>query len=166
MSITFAPVVPNAMVRVGCPCGSKVNGTIFETQQGAYRAVYVDKSMPIPACGDEYCAASLGASFVEVEPAPYVNVSNMNAVALFDVLGWMVGSSFEDRCCGLMSSFDFMGRVLTADALSLVDAGVPATQDGIMVECGRAEGYVNARLVELREVAEYALANGFNVAWS
>jgi hypothetical protein len=97
---------------------------------------------------------------------PEVNVSNVNASVLLDVLGIQVGDLFEDRCCGWLPGEDFLGRVLVAASLSPVDTGIPAIRVGNVINCGRPEGYVNERLEMLRSVAEYAVAHRLGVSWA
>ncbi|MEW2085751.1 hypothetical protein [Streptomyces sp. NPDC005283] len=60
----------------------------------------------------------------------------------------------------------FLGRVLLALALDPAGAGRSAVADGRFVDCGRARGYAQSRLSELRELAEYARARGLRVTWA
>ncbi|MFI5634573.1 hypothetical protein ACIA8E_35515 [Streptomyces sp. NPDC051664] len=53
-------------------------------------------------------------------------------------------------------------RVLLALAFDPEDAGRPAVADGRFIDCGRGEGYTQARLQELHRLAEDAQARG---AW-
>lgn len=97
-----------------------------------------------------------------------VNMSNSNAAVVcaalgidLDKLGW----------CGSMPAEDFLGRVLVALAVNPSDAGRPATVDAApgratFVDCGRPEGYVEERLGQLRELADWAVANGAEIAFS
>lgn len=108
-----------------------------------------------------------------------VNMSNSNAARVcgslgidLDKLGW----------CGSMPAEDFLGRVLVALAIEPADEGVPShrllpgdsagifgtVQEGgpAFIECGRREGYTQERLGQLRELADWAVANGAEIAFS
>lgn len=95
---------------------------------------------------------------VEEDPAPTVHMNFSNAALICDVLG--ISRDAEDG--GEMSPKDFLGRILLAQALSPADAGVPArsaTAGGRFTNGGRPEGYVQSRLSNLRELAEWAIAH-------
>ena len=165
MSVSFYPTVQDSLTQISCACGAVVAPTLFASRTEAYNAVHVAFTATAPVCGDEDCA-QYSASFVEFEETPMVNVSNTNAMEVLDVLGIMVGDTFNDRCVGSMNAELFLGRVLMASAVQLVDAGVPVTRDGNMFNMGRAEGYLNARVEELRAVAEYSVKNQLEVCWA
>ena len=164
MSVTFYPTLQEALTRVACACAAVVAPTLYASAGEAYSASQDGSIAAQVVCGDELCAA-YPLICLPVEVTPEVNVSNVNAVQILDVLGILVGESFSDRCSGIMSAEDFLGRVLIADAVQLEDAGVPAVQTGNLVECGREEGYLNARISELRPVAEYAAAHQLEICW-
>jgi len=165
MSVTFYPTIQDSLTQISCACGDVVGVTLFASRTEAYNAVHVAFTAAVPVCGDEDCA-QYSASFVDFEKTPEVNVSNTNAVEILDVLGIMVGDSFSDRCAGSMNAELFLGRVLMASAVQLVDAGVPVTRDGNMFNMGREEGYLNARVEELRAVAEHSVKNQLEVCWA
>ena len=96
-----------------------------------------------------------------------VNISNSSAVEILDMLGYKVGESFEDRCCGSLTVEDFLGRVLIASALLPEDAGIPThSMSHNFVECGRPEGYLNQRCADLQELGEKAQESGSIIYWS
>ncbi|TQK49869.1 hypothetical protein FBY35_0145 [Streptomyces sp. SLBN-118] len=87
-----------------------------------------------------------------------VDMANSNAARVLDTLGYAEPYGDEDARL-------FLGRVLLALALNPEDAGRPAVVDGRFTDCGRAPGYVQSRLNELRELAQYAHARGLRVTW-
>jgi hypothetical protein len=124
-------------------------------------------------------------SFSEAE----VNLSNLNASGLLDLLGIQVGEDFSERCCGSMSADDLLGRVLIAQAIMPADEGLPvykmtgsdySGQSGLLggllsglaqAEAegvsgptiwsgGRSAGYFDERLAQVRELAEGVKALG------
>lgn len=101
--------------------------------------------------------------------APRINVNNANAGVLLEVLGlptdpWGMPEDFE-----FPTGHDFLGRVLMALAVSPEDAGVPAHSPNPdrpnFIDCGRREGYLQERLGQLRELADYAIAHNRKVSW-
>lgn len=109
----------------------------------------------------------------EMTGAPKVNVANDNAILLLRAMGFLTDeSTAEDLWTGPCScpAEDFLGRALTADALSPADEGVPvcdATQPGgpRWTEWGRRPGYLHACLAELRGLAEFCRVRGRLVTW-
>ncbi|MGP4001573.1 hypothetical protein [Streptomyces sp. 8N706] len=93
----------------------------------------------------------------ELTGAP-VNMANSNAARVLDTLGYAEPYGDEDAQL-------FLDRVLLALALEPEDAGRPAVADGRFIDCGRSQGYVQSRLHELRELAEYAQAQSLRVTW-
>lgn len=164
MSVTFSPTYQDSLTQISCSCGAAVDSTLFASQKEAYKAVFVDYTNLTPVCGDEFCLA-YPASLVAFDEVPELNVSNFNAVNVFDVLGIRVGESFDDRCFGSVTAEDFMGRVLVAAGVQTADAGVPSYQEGNMIHCGRAEGYMERVVAELHTVAEYAIKHNLEVTW-
>lgn len=163
MSVSFSPEFVDAGEwALSCACRGAQGDTVFAGFQAARAAVAAGETV---ACGDVYCAADRWVFPVQLVADPEVNVSNVNAATLLDVLGIQVGAEFEDRCCGVMPADEFLGRVLVARALNPADAGVPVIQVGNVVDCGRAEGYVDERLEQLQSVAEFATSKGLQVSW-
>ncbi len=90
-----------------------------------------------------------------------VNMSSSNAV---HVCASLAIDLEEWGWCGSLPAVDFLGRVLMALAVLPVDAGRPVTVDAepgraTFVDCGRREGYAQERLGQLRELADWAVAN-------
>jgi hypothetical protein len=89
-----------------------------------------------------------------------VNMSNTNAARVCETLG----IDLDDLgWCGSLPAADFLGRVLVALAVCPVDAGIPAHElsgtSPRWIECGRPEGYLQDRLGQLRELADWAVAH-------
>jgi hypothetical protein len=167
MSVTFAPeYVTNQVSVVSCSCGDAVSDVQFGSYQAAYDALYVTGTVATPMCDDEFCAAYT-ACIGALDEIPTVNVSNLNAREILSVLGVTKADDEEYlELCGSMPAEQFAGSVLLGIAVNPTDAGAPVVDEGNFVECGREVGYVDARLTELREVAEYALTHNLNVVWS
>lgn len=146
------------------------HGFISERTYDSVEAATQTAEEHIQACPD--CSA-LGFDDVEVVPTyDEVNLSNANASTLLNTLGLFGDDEqFADCCAGSVDAQDFLGRVLTGLALAPVDAGRPVTVDvgaggTTMVDCGRPDGYVQARLLELHDLATRAIAAGAPVRWS
>jgi hypothetical protein len=97
---------------------------------------------------------------------PSLNMANGNAAKVLSVLG----CSSEDVYCGgtAFEPEDFRDRVVVALALADTDPGRPASTTsspggGTFVECGVPAGYLQDRLSELLEVADFAVAHGRQV---
>ena len=90
-----------------------------------------------------------------------INVSSANAVVLCDALGINLA---EEGWCGSLPAEDFLGRVLVALAVQPSDEGIPTHEvptGGVRwIECGRRPGYIQDRLAQLHELAEWAVAHG------
>jgi hypothetical protein len=97
-----------------------------------------------------------------------VNMSNSNAARVCSTLGIDLD---EEGWCGSMSADDFLGRVLIALAIEPADEGVPSHElprepgKVLWIEAGRAPGYNQERLTQLRELADWAVANGAEIAF-
>jgi hypothetical protein len=96
-----------------------------------------------------------------------VNMSNSNAFRVCGTLG--IDLEFEGWC-GSLPAADFLGRVLLALAIEPVDAGVPSTVDAApgratFVDCGRAPGYTQERLGQLRTLADWAVAHNAEISF-
>lgn len=155
MSVTFAVDQEPVGFALTCGCGS-VSGPMVTSFQDAHAG-----SASFVGCGDDFCGVYPPMAVAQYMVEAEVNVSNVNARYLLELLGVEA-----EELYGKMSGSEFLGRVLLAEALSVGDPGVPATQEGNFVECGRAEGYADARLASLREVAQAAADNSLNVFWS
>lgn len=117
---------------------------------------------------------------------PPVDFNTARAVEVLAALGFVPapGEDIWSILGGEVPAQDFLGRVLVAQCLSPVDEGcegriltsAEVAADPVLslltgtrttVEVGhRREGYLQERLEELRELAETALREGFDVGWS
>lgn len=162
MSVTFAPeFVAETPYTMSCSCGKTVSSIVFPSHAAAYKAAFVEKTVTVPVCDDDFCNM-YSVNLVTVEDIAEVNVSNVNAVTILNVLGFTEDSELS----GSMNAEDFLGRILVASAINPSDAGLPAVTEGMVTFCGREEGYVEDRLAELRTVADYAIAHKLEVVWS
>lgn len=108
------------------------------------------------------------------------NVAIGNTAHVLSLLGLPQADEFGDACGDEPASV-FLGRVLMALAVAPTDEGVPATsralRDGFggapvltaggrWHDMGRAAGYTERKLAEIRTLAEWADARGFRVAWA
>jgi len=91
-----------------------------------------------------------------------VSVSNANAVAVLDRLGYDFDPSDP---CGESTAVDFLGRAMTAN-VGLDDSGLRVVQDGNMIDCGRRAGYFGDRMGQLAVLATEAQARDLLVVWS
>jgi hypothetical protein len=162
MSVSFYPAIEENVAHIiTCICEETNFNTVYATRTEAYEA----KKNPLlkSNCGDIYC------DYLYVKPAvfePEVNMSNSNANDLLDVLGLAVGEDFSDYCAGSITAEGFLGRVLLAKGVAPVSPARLPEKDGIMVYGGRAEGYVQEKLEQLQEVADWAIANKREIIWS
>lgn len=177
MSVTFAPAAGQIIGwKASCLC-AEVTPVSFPDYESAraWLAAWRQSPVALEGCTDEDCVLygpSLDA--VEAEERPSLNVANGNAGALLEALGLIHdGMSTDERsdvfCGGSVPAEDFLGRVMLAQAVAPVSAEVPAhtvpAPGARFIECGRSEGYVQDRLVHLREVAEFAAARDIPVEW-
>ena len=100
-----------------------------------------------------------------------VNVSNTNAAAILEALGLVGGDvEFSDVCSGVMDPAEFQGRVLTALAIAPADEGMPEYEmsgsGARMIQCGRRPGYLQDRLAQLHDLAQWCVEQGRSIVWS
>jgi hypothetical protein len=93
-----------------------------------------------------------------------VNVSNANACAILDRLG------FEAELWGEVAAEDFLGRAMVAN-VGRFDDGIESSSDrgqggAVMIDCGLRPGYFDDRLSSLAELASAAAARGLLVGWA
>jgi hypothetical protein len=162
MSVSFYPAIDDSVAHIiTCICEETKFDTTYPDRASAYAAKTSGDLKP--NCGDAYC------EYLYVNPAiaePEVNMSNSNAYDLMDVLGLIPEEgNFDDVCVGSMKAEDFLGRVVVARGLAPVSPERLPEQDGIMIYAGRREGYVQERLEQLQEVADWAIANKREVVW-
>lgn len=92
-------------------------------------------------CGDDFCSAMrMSVEALEADPSPRMSVSNSNARALLNRLGYSYSGSDD--------AGSFLDHVLAAQA---------ANKDS---------GYTAGRLAELRAIAEFSVARGRQVQWA
>lgn len=97
-----------------------------------------------------------------------VNVSSSNALVLCAALGIDLEA---EGWCGSLPAQDFLGRILVALAVSPADEGIPShelpREPGRVrwIECGRAPGYTQDRLGQLRELADWAIAHNAEISF-
>lgn len=97
-------------------------------------------------------------------PAPDVEANGANARLLLTALGLDSGEGQD--AWGQMAADLFLGRVLIALALAPEDPGAPWTQSGRHYDGGRSAGYLQRRLLDLHDLAQWCAAHGREVAWA
>ena len=193
MSVTFAPEFRRTDV-VGyvmscCPdCRSEEFGTYQEAESARAALPGIDTySAALPGCPNVEWSGGGTVLIVPVlaEEGPSVNMSNANARFVLDRLGLLDESG---ELCGSASPADLRGRILVATALAGGDPGVPAVEyqgsqwrmvndphdeamrgdlaSGTIVDCGRAPGYLDKRLVSLTELVDWCEQRGRSVDWA
>lgn len=168
MTVTFAPTFQATDIigwTVEHAGSDDTIGTTFPDHAAAVQALVAHNS----ACDREDCAIYGGQAVpVQAERMPDVNVSNTNAVAMLDVLGFGNDPSYDIG--GECDADNFLGRILLALAVSPKDDGVPAhtpyADNDRWIDCGRRPGYTQDVLDNLRDVAEWSRENGRTVSWA
>jgi len=115
---------------------------------------------------EELCAEC---GFVSAEPTvrePEAQMSNANAVDILDALEILANEDFSDRCVGSMKAAEMLERVLIAEAVAPEYSGLTTMQIENVIYCGRPADYIQRKLAQLREVAEWAIENGRDVTWA
>ncbi|MEW1938793.1 hypothetical protein AB0331_15650 [Dietzia maris] len=176
MSVTFFPEeAPVVGYRVADFSGGR-DSELFADRADAVAARYAAESAGrvLPGCTDPEGITSMGGYFVEavttdLDHAPRINISNINAVGVLELLGY--AEDGEVDLCGSCGAEEFEGRVLTALALAPADAGVPAYETAraggaTVVECGRRPGYHQDILGRLHELATWSRDRQRTVCWS
>lgn len=159
MSVTFSPAMDTTVPHVvTCICGEWTTGVVYPSYDMA-RMMLKDLK---PSCSDLYCDYAYAVPEVS---EPEVQMSNSNAFMLLSLLGLALSEDFSDYCSGSIPAEDFLGRVLLAQGLNPADAGSDTIVVGNMVDCGRPEGYTDAKLDAMREVADWAIANKREIVW-
>lgn len=157
MSVTFYVELPVQGYTLQCSCGDAQSG-VFGTYADA--RAHLDAGNTL-VCGDDFCAAYPTSVSAVQANAPEVNLSNVNARHILGVLGYET----EDLC-GSATADDLLGRILIAQAINPTDEGIPAVQEGNIVDCGRPEGYTDERLLILHDIVRAAEEHSARVLWS
>ncbi|MFL0579549.1 hypothetical protein [Dietzia sp. 179-F 9C3 NHS] len=179
MSVTFFPeTAPIVGYRLADYFGGR-DDRVFATYGEAVDALVAARKAGtiLPGCTDPEAALCCSDVYrIDIVTAdgddegPEVNVANTNARELLALLGYAEDGVVHDLY-GSEDADAFLGRVLTAVALSPVDEGVPATVNAsaggvTIIDCGRAPGYVQARLAALEELARWCRDRQRRVCWA
>lgn len=158
MSVTFSIQKDENLFQVVCSCGETTLSEVFDSYMKAAALHPVQST-----CADEFCRAYPARVELIEDPAFVLNISNVNAASIFEILG------FDENTmdwAGSISGAEMLGRVLMAEAVLPADAGVPAFAQGNMMFGGRPEGYLQHRLSDLRSIAEEAQKTNALIVWS
>lgn len=171
MSVTFAAVPGPVMGFVVACCDGAARLALrhasYEDAEESRRTVNAQRTQslpdPLPGCEwpDQCPEYPLSVRPVEDNPGPEVNVSNTNAAILLDVLGFPA-----DDLCGEVPADEFLHRVITTLVLAPDDVGIPTRQisDRLIVG-GRSAGYIQDRLTQLHDLAQWCIEHNRSVYW-
>jgi hypothetical protein len=173
MSVDFCPAFEEGDItgyRVTCGDNDKLVGEV-ESYDDA------KKLSDLHVKGCEECAYLDGCFIQDVTAVPRLNVSSANGAALLEVLGLrpadadVIDGLFYCVEDGMLDATDFLGRVLMAMVVAPSDAGAPWHDDSRpggprVTQCGRREGYVDEKLIELEVIAKWARDHGRKVQWT
>nr|WP_024126166.1 hypothetical protein [Streptomyces sp. FR1]AHE38784.1 Hypothetical protein pFRL3_7c [Streptomyces sp. FR1] len=166
MSVTFtAAHVSSSAFIVSCCCPAAKDAAVPHATYEAACAAYPAEPYLVELPGCEY-PGRCRPFVIGLDPAgdvPKVNLANANACRVLGVLG--LADELGDLT-GRVAAEDFRDRCLIALALEPADAGVPAVQDGRIIDCGRPAGYLQDRLAELHDLAVWCAAQGRAVSWA
>jgi hypothetical protein len=161
MSVTFYPEMNSQVAHVlACSCRAWKSTEIYANRSDAYQASLTGIKS---SCIDPYCGEYLYAEPEAYEPE--VQLSNINAEELLDYLQISVGGDFEDRCTGSLSAEDMLERVSWALDIAPVSSGLATMRVDNIVYCGRPSDYIQTKLAQVGEVAQWAKANSRDVVW-
>jgi hypothetical protein len=175
MSVTFALAFDESAPRVWkLECA---DGVVRDQRRGEYGEIALLIAAHGLTCENEDCRDFGPTMELDGDFGPEVNVTNVNArLLLEDALGLEVGD-----LTGSCEAGEFLGRVLLALAIAPADAGVPMHQlvagestmfgevregGATFIDCGRREGYLQDRLIALKEVAQAAIEADRPVTWA
>lgn len=173
MSIDFAPVFEEGDIegyRLVCCLTDKEL-----VQVDSYREAKRVSDLHAVLC--EECGYLDGCYIYEITDVPRLNVSSANGAALLEVLGLRLQDTevidglwycVQD---GVLDAKAFLGRVLLAQGVAPADAGIPwhdISRPGgpMVIQCGRREGYIDEKLIELEVLARWAMEHGRKVQWT
>lgn len=191
LSFTVSHQEPTSYV-VTCGCdAATARATPCASYAAACTAAAATKQ-PLAGCSWPEICADYPLHVYGLDPrgaAPEVNVHNLTAVRLLDLLGLprfaepaaehsasptpepdtaREGMAIEVvvlDAYGQMPAEEFLGRVLLALALTPRDCGTDGYWSGRSHRGGRAPGRLQQLLAELHALAEWCAANGGEVAW-
>lgn len=161
MSVTFYPEINSEVSHIlVCSCRGWKSPISYTNRSEAYQASISGLQN---GCDDPYCGEYLYAEPEVYEPE--VQLSNTNAEEVLDYLQISIGGNFEDRCTGSLSAEDMLERVSWALDIAPVSSGLATMRVDNIVYCGRPSDYIQTKLAQLGEVAQWAKANSRNVVW-
>lgn len=165
MSVTFtAELRENDIAGYGLTCSELQYGqqqeptAEYASYPEAHEALAQRTSLCGSPCEAERCLPRV--ALIERDPAPVVNMANANAARVLETLGYP-----DEELGGDEEAEVFFGAVLLASGLTPYDEGIPAHQEGNVIDCGRRPGYLQDRLDELRELASWCYQRGRRVQW-
>lgn len=162
MSVTFSVESPIIGWVSACACGQVRTTTMYETYDAVRAAIDAGAENPQCRSCDGYGDGPYASAISLFDEAPEVNVSNANAGTLLRALGlYEQGGDLT----GALSGEEFASKVIQARVLTPQDAGVPAMAYGAVQDCGRRPGYIQERLDQLQEIANFAWDKGVAVTW-
>lgn len=168
MSVTFYADQPIIGSVVRC-FEHETAAVLFDTHEQAAASLY--ERHEIPATCSVECIMPMGGAYIDAarpEVLPEVNMSNANARDVLAALG--VDADAEDWA-GTFQAADLQVRAslaLTLARRSPALESIRYQEDGgvQVVECGREEGYLQARLAEVERLAILANSRGLSVIWA
>lgn len=188
MSVTFtADRRPATQFAVTCGCE---RATALAARHDTYEEASAEAlsagpaRRALPGCAMPDICPEYPLYVHDVDPdgefTPEVNMSERNAALLAGLLGFAVSEKTgaaqtplspardgvgSDRDAGQLPAEDSLGRVLVALALTTEDEGVDGYWHGRIHLGGRRAGYLQMRLAELRDLAQWCADRGRDVAW-
>ncbi|WP_431983809.1 hypothetical protein [Streptomyces qinglanensis] len=174
MSLSFFPgrrVTVAHVVTCGCPAATERApryGAWVDADAEAARASAAAGREPLPGCEmPDICPQyPLHAEEIDADgPAPEVNTHNGTARLLLPLLELSVtDEDGQGDPYGTLPAPDFLGRVLTALALTPPDPGARG-RAGRFSTGGRAPGHLQRRLHDLHHLAQWCQQHDRPVTW-
>lgn len=181
MSTTFQVQAETLGWAIECYANESGTGEVIGEHFAKY-ADFVDaRDLHMLSCED--CSTGCYAhQLTDLADAPEVNMHNRGSEKVLRALGY--SGAFEDTSFGYADGREFLGRILIALGLAPHDEGTPsydlqpgefsgsafigfASESGPTINIGAVpEGDLQARLNNLRAVAQCAVDNGREVIWS
>lgn len=164
MSVTFTAPVDQVTLVYRLTCDDR---TVLGEYAG-YQNAYLEAQVHALVCTQDLCqgyGAEVDQVIPEGDPVP-LNVSNRNAMDILAALGFQVLTEDGPNLEGEEDAGTFLARVDIALALAPVDPGLVEVVVGNATDCGREPGYLQDRLLALRELALACQRAGLPVIWS